>query len=291
MKRQEKIKAGNKVNHISASASVLLLGLLCLTLLHNTVSAQETSPAGLDADISAFAEPEILPVVPEKNANDNPQLREALMIREALEEENRELRQEVQRQEKELTELRSRYASLILKTRERIEKIERLELQAASLLGENENGDELQKESAELLALERSRLLTLTNRLDELEGKFNATMDILQASNTLREGVADSFQTVKEALNASLQPLLPQVREQVSSDCSVLALDNDLRVIVLDKGYLAGIRNGALLAYVHDEKTLAVVKVVESRPEESAAVLVEGTWELILPGVILVPQH
>ncbi len=221
-------------------------------------------------------------------AQEDPRLAEARMLREALDEENRQLREELQRRDRELAELRSRYAALIVRSQEKLDRLENLEMQALSLLG-GQDEETVLKAGAELMALERERLLELSRQLSELEGHLNAALDILAPSETIREGIRERVAAVKKALDDSLQPLLPAPRAETGPECRVRTTDGALRTVVIDKGYLAGVRNGMMFALVRDEKAVAVVKVVESRADMSAALLSEGAWEALFPGVVLQP--
>jgi hypothetical protein len=76
----------------------------------------------------------------------------------------------------------------------------------------------------------------------------------------------------------------PKVAKRFS-ECRVMAVDDKIQTVVLDVGFANGVRSGLLLWAGEDDGIR--LKVVETRPFISAAVLVEGEMSDLAPGMVV----
>jgi len=66
--------------------------------------------------------------------------------------------------------------------------------------------------------------------------------------------------------------------------CGVLAVHDELQLVILDRGFLSGVRTGSEWWQARNGKVIMKLRVVDARPEISAAVLVQGTLAEIAIG-------
>ena len=64
----------------------------------------------------------------------------------------------------------------------------------------------------------------------------------------------------------------------------ILAVNDELQIVVLDRGFNDGVRQGMTWRIVSGEEVLARVKVIEVRAALSAAVVTDGKFKAVGPG-------
>ena len=219
-------------------------------------------------------------------------LLESQEAREALTRENEQLRKTLQLREKELQRLRSLHADLILKSHEVVGRLEKLEQEAAHLLGSRraEGFSEELGEMTGAMLLVRTRLLELEAEVGRFELAISAVMDALQPSGAIRREVEERVTKLRKALTEALGPLAAvEIRDTRDAfhGCTVLSVDPEIHAVVFDKGYLQGMRNGMVLSLQREGLAITKVKIVDCRATRSAGILESGSWETLVPGMVL----
>jgi uncharacterized membrane-anchored protein YhcB (DUF1043 family) len=212
------------------------------------------------------------------------------VVRKILEEEKKELEQALLASQKELAQLRTLYADTLIRQSKLVQDLQELEIAATNLLQSNEEKS-LQKDFTEALATLatlRGRVLKIEEEFAEFEKAMKAALDGMQASEAMRKEVNDRISGLRELIESSLSPL-SIVAGRGSGDanntnCIILSADKQSRSVILNKGFLQGMRSGMILVLERADKILAEVKVVECRADYSAAVIIKGKWTTLLPG-------
>jgi len=221
------------------------------------------------------------------------QLLESRVVLESLQERNRELERQLAEANAELEKLRSRYAELLVATDQATDQFARLELSAAHLIGEAENPGGTTVEALDTLALVQRRLLELAAAQQRHEKNLAAVLDACQPSRPLRQTVEDDLRELAAKLAAALQPV---TLATASGDedgaaghlsAALVRLDGQTRVAVIDQGFLNGVRVGMTFALTREGVTLARLKVIEVRALVSAALLTQGDFRSLAPGMLL----
>ena len=73
--------------------------------------------------------------------------------------------------------------------------------------------------------------------------------------------------------------------------CRVLAVNDDLQVVVLDSGYAEGIRRGSHWQIARDDEVAVRLRVIDVRADISAAVVVDGRFGDVGPGSEVAPAR
>jgi hypothetical protein len=225
------------------------------------------------------------------------QLKETQVALGAQKEQTKRLQQENAKLQKELEKLRSRYADLYLRSRQQGQNQQDLELRVAHLLTERRGLDAGQALARAVRALQEtgSSQRKLETVADEFGTYLISVLEVLQPSNTLKGEIDSRYKTVLNAVEAMKNPLSPVVAwrgngNQAKRVCRVLTVDDDLHVVVLDAGSNAGIRPGANWHVQIDGQRTADLKILETRPNISAAVMIRGTLKTIGPGSVVAPE-
>ncbi|OGV69996.1 MAG: hypothetical protein A3K19_11330 [Lentisphaerae bacterium RIFOXYB12_FULL_65_16] len=219
------------------------------------------------------------------------ELNEAQVARQAAEEKTEELRAELRRREQELQALQERYAELYLASRRQQQELEDYELRLAGLLADREDPSSGRALARALAALDELRVaqLDVSVKVREFQGNLNSVLDALQPSEATRRELIDRLDALNQAVERSVKPW-PSVAGRGQGITErlagrVLAVNDLLQVIVLDKGYDHGVRPGLMWRLLDGEKVKARLKVIEVRASISAAVVTEGKFDSVGPGV------
>ena len=221
-------------------------------------------------------------------------LQEAQMARQAAEQESAELRAALAQTEKELENLRRRFAALYLSSREQQKELEYFELRVAGLLTDAQDPSTGRALSQALAAVDRLREIQqeLARRLREFETYLRSVLDVLQPSEVLRREVTERFDELIALVEQSVRPPSKVARRGGGSverrKCRVLAVNDELQVVVLDSGFDSGVRQGTYWRVTKDSTVLARLRVIEVRPSLSAAVVVDGRFKAVGPGALVV---
>ncbi|NMA20078.1 MAG: hypothetical protein GX927_05820 [Lentisphaerae bacterium] len=221
------------------------------------------------------------------------ELQEARVARAALEREKIQLTQELAAARQELDQIRSLYADTLIRQSQTLEKLKNLELAAAHLLqsSTNPNTEKQFAEVIDTLASVKRRILDVEQEFAEFEKSMAAALDGMQPSGAMRREVESRIMSLRRVIESSLNPLsLVAGRgsgDSVEPGCQILSVDKKTQSIILNKGFQQGLRSGMIFCLERAGKIIVEVKVIECRTESSAAIIVNGSWAALLPGVNL----
>lgn len=220
----------------------------------------------------------------------DPVQQELRLAREAAEKRSSELDAALSKARKELQQLRSRYAELYLQSQERIRQMEALELQAAHLLVDRQGLAGGDPAAAALHALEdvRQAQVQLIGQIRAFQTYLGSALEVLEPSDVMRREITARCAELVASAERAFKPLSTVAgrgrRDLVARSCRVLAVNDDLQMVVLDSGQDAGVRRGSQWTAVKDGIVKARLLVIEVRTDISAAVLTEGHLGDIGPG-------
>jgi chromosome segregation ATPase len=192
--------------------------------------------------------------------------------------------------QKELEQLRSRYADLYLQSQERNRQLEALELQAAHLLVDRQAlaGGDPAADALHALEDVRQAQVSLVNQVRAFQTYLSSALDVLAPSETMRREITTRCAELVASAERAFKPLSTVAgrgrRDLVARSCRVLTVNDDLQVVVLDSGQDAGIRRGTQWKVVKDGTVKARLLIIEVRADISAAVLTEGRLSDLGPG-------
>lgn len=221
-------------------------------------------------------------------------LDEAKVARESAEKRALELELELDRLRKDYDKLRSRYAELYLDSHAAVEKLRDMELRAAHLLQNKASAVSAtgETEAMEALSITLGRQVAVKDALLEYEKYMSTLMDVLQPSAAVKSELESKVSDLKKAVEASLKPLSIVARRGSggldAGTCGILALREELQLVIIDRGLLSGVRPGKRWHLTGaGGKVVARLQTVDSRPDISAAVLTDGGMDQLSVGGIL----
>jgi len=218
------------------------------------------------------------------------ELQEAREARQAAERRALELNAALEQAQAALERLQGRYAALYLASLEQQRDLEYYELRIAGLLTDGqaiETGTALRQTLADI-----DELLANQHRLrQELEafGRYlQSVLDILEPSEVLRRQITERFAALTETMAATAgEP--PSVagrggEAQARQEARVLSVNDELQIVVLDRGLDHGVKPGSRWLALNDGKLAGRLQVIEARSTVSAAVMTEGRLRDLGPG-------
>lgn len=225
------------------------------------------------------------------------QLKETQVALSAEKERAVELEQANAALRKELEQLRSRYADLYLVSRQQRQEQQDLDLRVAHLLTDHREIEAGQALARAVRALREadSGQRDLRVAVEEFGTYLASVLEVLQPSDTLKSQIERRYQVVRSTAEATKNPLSILVARRDSGNpaervCRILSLNEELQVAVLDAGSDAGVRPGATWHVLVDGQRTADLKILETRPNVSAALVIRGTFQQIGPGNVVVPE-
>jgi hypothetical protein len=201
-----------------------------------------------------------------------------------------ELELELARVRKELGQQRAQYAAFYERSHAVLEQMRELELHSAHLLQRKDGEDTAALASQALSALGElgARQLEVEQSLGEFERYLETMLDVMQPSDAVRREVSERVSALRGVVERSLNPLSIVAGrgsgKSGMSGCAVLAVDDELQLVILDGGFLNGVRAGSQWWQARGAKVILKLRVVDARPEISAAVLLQGTLAEVAVG-------
>jgi hypothetical protein len=221
------------------------------------------------------------------------QMQELRLAREAADRRCAEQEVALAKARQELEQLRSRYAELYLRSQERNRQMEALELQAAHLLVDRQalaGGDPA---AVALHALDnvRQAQVELVGLVRAFQVYLSSALEVLEPSDVMRREITTRVAELVAGAERAFKPLSTVAgrgsRDLVARSCRVLAVNDDLQVVVFDSGQDAGIRRGTCWNVVKDGIVKAQLLVIEVRADISAAVVTAGRLGDSGPGTVV----
>ncbi|HCE43447.1 MAG TPA: hypothetical protein DET40_07850 [Lentisphaeria bacterium] len=193
---------------------------------------------------------------------------------------------EAVRRENEM--LRKELADVLLKSDEIFDTYRRLQLSVAATMANSEkkNVGEGELKSLESFIDVRQELKALVAKTLELFQFTGTALENNELTDTdkvrLKRKIED-LKTEAEKLNALLSP--PESKERTDR-CRILSVNDKLQVILLDAGTANGVNTGLQWKVSLKSGKPVKVKVIASRPFISAAVVIEGDFSSLAPGML-----
>lgn len=221
---------------------------------------------------------------------------EARLALEAAKDRAAQTETALKRAEAELQRLRKRYADLYLENREQKQELEYVELRVAHLLAERSDIAGGETVPDVLRALEQTR--EAGSRLEATAKDFGvylvSVLDVLQPSDALRGEIGEHWKAVEAAVRQSLTPLSTVAGRgsgnAATQGCRVLAANDELDIVVLDRGFSDGVRPGTRWKVFRDAERIAVLRIIETRSRIAAAILEDGKFDDLIPGLTVRPD-
>ena len=211
-------------------------------------------------------------------------LQEAQVARREAERRAAELHADLARTERQLAGLRTR----LEESRRQANEFRDLEFSVASLL--TGQADHTETLSAALSAVEdvETRRQTLGLMLESFTKKLSSVLDVLQASDLLRQEVTAGVSEFRTEIERPVRAL-PSVAGRGGANptmpaCRVLAVNGALQLVVLDAGLDRGVRHGMNLTITNPDRTVVRIRVVDVRSYISGAAVTHGTLNAVGPG-------
>lgn len=224
------------------------------------------------------------------------ELKEAQVARKAAEARTQEAEEALALIQQQLEKLRVRYADLFLESQAQQKRFEQAEIRIGYLLlnREERDSDQLATQAFRILDQIQRQQHEAAQQVETFGTYLDSVLDVLQTSDTLRREVKARYDGVKTAVERTLKPL-PQVAGRGSRDLEgrkyrVMAVNDDLQLVVMDQGYDAGIRAGSYWLVLRDGRTNAEIQVIDVRGQISAAMVLNGRLNDIGIGDIVVPK-
>jgi len=233
---------------------------------------------------SALAEPE-----PENPSGLRRQL-------ETAERQLTELRASLVRTERDLERLQARYAELYLESRKQADEMEYMRLRIAALLtGKAEDGGPaaaMVEYLSQVLNSHRELYAAVRRFGDYLE----TVLDALQPSAGMRREISGRYADLVQAVDRlERMPSIVAGRggeaNRTRRECRILAVNDELQVIVLDAGADDGVRPGGTWRAVDDQGMVGMLRVIEVRPRISAAMPVDRAAKVFAPGMKVLAEY
>ena len=182
-------------------------------------------------------------------SNESIELREAKVARESAERRALGLELELESLRKEHDKLRSKYVELYLNSQKVTEELLDLELRAANLLQSkgSEKDASLNSEALQALELVLSRQVELQDVFLDFQDYLKAMLEVLQPSEAVKDGLLKRNKRLADVIADSMKPLSVAAKRDsqgLSANTAILKVDEELEIVILDKGTLSGVRPG-----------------------------------------------
>lgn len=244
----------------------LCLGILCVLCLSLSLRAAEAAVAPGDQETTASARAD----------------QEEQLARDA----------ELITLKRRLRRLRRRYADVYLQARELERELALYRQRVADMLhtggeaGESEKALALALDALDQRREERDRLCA---RIRDFRQYLETVLDVLQPSEVLRRELTERGEALESACQRSDRvPSLVAWRGGQSleqRECRVLAVHDDLQVVVIDAGVRHGVQPGMLWYVTDGNEVIAKLRVIETRSIVSATMVIEGSLREVAPGL------
>ena len=215
------------------------------------------------------------------------------MARQAAEQRAAELSAALQRTQHGLEEMRRQNAGLYLKCRQLQQELTGLRLRVAGMLDGSGDMSPEQALADALGTVEdvRAEQRKLCGEVRAFGRYLGTVLDVLQPSEALRREVGERYAVLVGTCDR-LDQLSPSVAGRGGNregrlESRVLAVNDDLQVVILDAGTERGVRPGTTWRLFKGDKVVSRLRIVEVRRSVSAAVPEKGRLRDIAPGALV----
>jgi len=203
-----------------------------------------------------------------------------------------ELEAALARAERDSAALQRRFAELYLESHDQAQQLEQLRLRIAGLLSDHQDVDK-GRAFAEVLAYLDTALkdhLQLYSGVREFGRHLETVLDVLEPSAGVRRETTERFAALLKLVDRlERMPSLVAGRggetNRERREGRILAVNDELQLVVLDVGSADGVRPGTEWDVVDGTRVVGRLKIIESRPGLSAAVSISGSLREIAPGM------
>lgn len=188
---------------------------------------------------------------------------------------------------KELCFLRKELADVLRQSEKRDEEYRRLKMSIAGIFAGTEKKavSEREEEALDALLSVNSAGKDLVTRIMEFCAFLDAFLEKEQLSDVDRVRIKCRMDELKSSavfLNAYINP---PAKTKILEECRVLAVNDELQVVVLAAGSVHGVNSGLTLRVKVKEENI-LLKVIAVRPFICAAIVTDGDLEDLAPGMI-----
>jgi hypothetical protein len=222
-------------------------------------------------------------------------LREAEMARQEAEEQALALNARLLQAEKQLSELRAALAEQTVVLQQLRDERVTLRLHAAQLLladGGGGTAEELAQLLSSLRDLQQSHRRAYQG-LGEFQSYLESMLDVLDPKaeaahrRILDEKLVPVFRELERAERFfyAVEPAVKDTAAAGPRSAAVVKVDDELQVVILDRGRQHGIRPGMVWMIRTPTKREITVRTIETRRQLSAALVIKGDLRYVLPGL------
>ncbi len=192
---------------------------------------------------------------------------------------------EAARRETEM--LRKELAGVLLKSEEIFNSYRRLQLSVASTVAnsEKENVTEEELKSLESFAYVRQEMRGLVGKTIELSQFIGAALEKKDLTETDRLRVKFKLDDLKATAGRLSALTAPPESKEKADKCRILAVNEKLQIAILDAGTANGVNTGLIWRVTTRSGRTASLKVIAARPFICAAMVLEGDFSSLAPGM------
>ena len=192
---------------------------------------------------------------------------------------------EAARRETEM--LRKELADVLLKSEEIYNSYLRLQLSVASTVANSERKNVTEEELKALESFANIRheingLVGKTRELTQFIGTALEEKDLTETEKIRVKFKLDDLKAIAERLNALTSS--PESKEKADK-CRILAVNEKLQLAILDAGTANGVNTGFIWRMTARNGSPARLKVIAARPFICAAMVLEGDFSSLAPGM------
>jgi hypothetical protein len=194
---------------------------------------------------------------------------------------------ELEAAKKETEMLRKELADVLLKSEELFNSYRRLQLSVASAVANSEKKNVTDEEikALESFTYVRQDMKSLAGKTIELSQFIGTALEKKELSGTDKVRLKFKLEDLKatvERLNALIAP--PESLKKADK-CRILAVNEKFQIVILDAGTSNGVNTGLIWRVTTRSGNLVKLKVVSVRAFICAAMVFEGDFSSLAPGM------
>lgn len=216
------------------------------------------------------------------------QLREERIARQAAEDRVLEVNAELIQTRKEAERLRTQLADTILVTKSLRRQLSELRFQAIEILmepGETDSAKIVARLSALVERLQKTNL-AVAAKLQEFKSKVTLTLDLagIKPGTARRQILVAELEQIAHLLRRGTETGIKNP-QAFAKRVQILKINDELSVVILDRGSQDGLYPGMTGTIKLSHHGTVNLKIIEIRPEISAAIVTDGRLRYLSPGM------